>query len=113
MVGFQQIKRMLLQFTVRQVGVYFDLFAGKGRTGTVICSYLLFKGICENPEAALLFFKKKRSSKDKGGSVDEPSQVRFQKKQLKKKIHQLFLQNNQKETGNQTKSLQFKKNLCE
>jgi protein-tyrosine phosphatase len=54
--------------------------AGKGRTGTVICSYLLFKGICENPEAALLFFKKKRSSKDKGGSVDEPSQVRFQKK---------------------------------
>jgi phosphatidylinositol-3,4,5-trisphosphate 3-phosphatase and dual-specificity protein phosphatase PTEN len=72
------------------VFILVDLFAGKGRTGTVICSYLLFKGICENPEAALLFFKKKRSSKDKGGSVDEPSQVRFQKKQLKKRYINYF-----------------------
>eukprot|EP01080_Neovahlkampfia_damariscottae_P005746 gene5746-9567_t len=53
--------------------------AGKGRTGTVICSYLLYKGICNTPEEALLFFKKMRSNGDnpKGGSVDEPSQVRY------------------------------------
>lgn len=52
--------------------------AGKGRTGTVICSYLLYAGICNTPVDALLFFKKMRSNgaNPKGGSVDEPSQVR-------------------------------------
>jgi hypothetical protein len=50
--------------------------AGKGRTGTVICSYLLFEKICATPEESLEYFKKMRSG-EKQTSVDEPSQVRY------------------------------------
>lgn len=46
--------------------------AGKGRTGTLICSYLLFKGIVRDPETAINLFKKKRLRRGKG--VETPSQ---------------------------------------
>lgn len=50
--------------------------AGKGRTGTVICSYLLYKQLCSTSKDALEFFRKKRSG-EKETSVDEPSQIRY------------------------------------
>lgn len=49
--------------------------AGKGRTGTLICCYLLYCGRLRNPEKALEFYKRKRFST--GGGVTQPSQVRY------------------------------------
>lgn len=49
--------------------------AGKGRTGTLICCYLLYSGAFINSHDALLYYKKKRFSK--GGGVTHPSQVRY------------------------------------
>ncbi|OHT09469.1 hypothetical protein TRFO_04547 [Tritrichomonas foetus] len=48
--------------------------AGHGRTGTVIASFFLFQGICQNPIEALTLFAKERSYKEKG--VHHPSQKR-------------------------------------
>jgi phosphatidylinositol-3,4,5-trisphosphate 3-phosphatase/dual-specificity protein phosphatase PTEN len=53
--------------------------AGKGRTGTVICSYLLHDKQAETPEQALQFFSRQRYSKispNKPVGVEVPSQVR-------------------------------------
>jgi len=52
-----------------------NCLAGKGRTGTLICCYLLYSGRFSNPEYALLYYKKKRFFK--GGGVTQPSQVRY------------------------------------
>ncbi|KAH3744016.1 phosphatidylinositol 3,4,5-trisphosphate 3-phosphatase and dual-specificity protein phosphatase PTEN [Pelomyxa schiedti] len=49
--------------------------AGRGRTGTVIASYLLYTGICRTPDQALVFFSKRRSNSGKG--VSGPSQKRY------------------------------------
>ena len=49
--------------------------AGKGRTGTLICCYLLYTGRFSDPEAALSYYKYKRFSS--GGGVTQPSQVRY------------------------------------
>jgi phosphatidylinositol-3,4,5-trisphosphate 3-phosphatase/dual-specificity protein phosphatase PTEN len=51
--------------------------AGKGRTGTIICSYLIYSGICENAEQALNFFSKMRTHNNKGVTI--PSQIRYVK----------------------------------
>lgn len=51
--------------------------AGKGRTGLIICSYLLFSGICANAEIALALFDEKRTKNNKGVTI--PSQKRFTK----------------------------------
>lgn len=49
--------------------------AGKGRTGTIICSYLLYAKICENAEKALAFYSQMRTYNNKGVTI--PSQIRY------------------------------------
>lgn len=49
--------------------------AGKGRTGTVICSYLLYCGEFDDPLKAIRFFGRKRSAIEAG--VEQPSQQRY------------------------------------
>ncbi|OMJ82133.1 hypothetical protein SteCoe_17251 [Stentor coeruleus] len=49
--------------------------AGKGRTGTLICCYLLFCGKLTDPNQAMKYYKAKRFSK--GGGVTQPSQIRY------------------------------------
>jgi phosphatidylinositol-3,4,5-trisphosphate 3-phosphatase/dual-specificity protein phosphatase PTEN len=49
--------------------------AGKGRTGTLICCYLIFSGRLASAEEALVYYKRKRFAK--GGGVTQPSQVRY------------------------------------
>lgn len=49
--------------------------AGKGRTGTLICCYLLFSGRIETPEDAMKIYRVKRFSE--GGGVTQPSQKRY------------------------------------
>lgn len=49
--------------------------AGKGRTGTLICCYLMYSGRIQNPEDALRYYKNKRFST--GGGVTQPSQIRY------------------------------------
>ena len=48
---------------------------GKGRTGTVICSFLLFTGVFYNPKEALTYYAKKRFKCGEG--VTQPSQKRY------------------------------------
>lgn len=49
--------------------------AGKGRTGTMIASYLLFDQILQDPAEALSLFASKRTSNGKGVTI--PSQIRY------------------------------------
>lgn len=49
--------------------------AGKGRTGTLICCYLIYCGKVNSVEDALKYYRVKRFSK--GGGVTQPSQVRY------------------------------------
>jgi len=49
--------------------------AGRGRTGVVISSYLLYSQVFDNATASLDFFASTRSSSDEG--VHVPSQVRY------------------------------------
>jgi phosphatidylinositol-3,4,5-trisphosphate 3-phosphatase/dual-specificity protein phosphatase PTEN len=51
--------------------------AGKGRTGTVICCYLIYSELCENAEQALNFYSKLRTYNSKGVTI--PSQIRYVK----------------------------------
>ena len=48
---------------------------GKGRTGTVICSYMIFCGLCKNASEAIERFGEKRMAGEKSG-VTQPSQRR-------------------------------------
>lgn len=45
--------------------------AGKGRTGTVICCFLIFSGLCENAKDAITYYGWKRFLHGKG--VTQPS----------------------------------------
>lgn len=49
--------------------------AGKGRTGTIICSFLLFCGLFNNEDQAFLYYSKKRFNS--GSGVSQPSQKRY------------------------------------
>jgi phosphatidylinositol-3,4,5-trisphosphate 3-phosphatase and dual-specificity protein phosphatase PTEN len=49
--------------------------AGKGRTGTLICCYLLYSGRFTTAFSALSYYQHKRFKE--GGGVTQPSQVRY------------------------------------
>ena len=49
--------------------------AGKGRTGTVLCCYLIYSGRINTASEALKYYKLKRFTR--GGGVTQPSQVRY------------------------------------
>jgi phosphatidylinositol-3,4,5-trisphosphate 3-phosphatase/dual-specificity protein phosphatase PTEN len=58
--------------------VVINCLAGKGRTGTVICAYLLFSGRLTDVQQALDYFKFKRfKSFSEESGVTQPSQVRY------------------------------------
>ena len=62
--------------------------AGKGRTGTVICCYLLFTGRFNSPDDAFVYYSKKRFNSGEG--VTQPTQkmyVRYFYRMLKEKIY--------------------------
>ncbi|KAG9284695.1 hypothetical protein G9A89_002926 [Geosiphon pyriformis] len=49
--------------------------AGKGRTGTIICCYLLYVGICKTSDEAMQVFAQKRSRAGRGLTIK--SQIRY------------------------------------
>jgi len=49
--------------------------AGKGRTGVIICSLLMYQGVCKHPLDALTLFGKQRTFNNKGVTI--PSQRRY------------------------------------
>lgn len=49
--------------------------AGKGRTGVMICSYLIFSGLCKNSVDAIEHYGRSRTYNNKGVTI--PSQIRY------------------------------------
>lgn len=50
--------------------------AGKGRTGTIICCYLMYCGRFKSPEKVMQYYAKKRFEKE-GLGVNQPCQIRY------------------------------------
>eukprot|EP01124_Arcella_intermedia_P007756 TRINITY_DN1479_c0_g1_i1.p1 TRINITY_DN1479_c0_g1~~TRINITY_DN1479_c0_g1_i1.p1 ORF type:complete len:423 (-),score=58.44 TRINITY_DN1479_c0_g1_i1:1248-2363(-) len=51
--------------------------AGRSRTGTIICGYMLYSGLANTAEKAIKYFNRIRSAD--GGNVVLPSQIRYVK----------------------------------
>lgn len=49
--------------------------AGKGRTGTMICCYMLFTGIFDSVDECMKYYSKQRF--EEGDAVTQPGQVRY------------------------------------
>ena len=49
--------------------------AGKGRTGVMICSYLIFSGLCKDINEAVSYYGKMRTTNGRGVTI--PSQIRY------------------------------------
>ena len=49
--------------------------AGKGRTGVMICSYLIFSGLCQSSEKAFRYYARVRTKNNTGVTI--PSQKRY------------------------------------
>jgi hypothetical protein len=68
---------------------------GKGRTGTLVCAWLLFSQFCEGSEAALVHFATSRTELRKGSTtlqgVDTPSQKRCAKHPTLSLLSHLFV----------------------
>jgi phosphatidylinositol-3,4,5-trisphosphate 3-phosphatase/dual-specificity protein phosphatase PTEN len=54
------IKKNYITGNIENV-VIVHCLAGKGRTGTIICCYMLFCGLFKTPEEALAYYSRKRS----------------------------------------------------
>ena len=51
---------------------------GKGRTGTIVCCFLLYCGIFkENAEIAMDYYAKRRFEPDEGFGVTQPCQIQY------------------------------------
>ena len=46
--------------------------AGKGRTGVMICSYLVFSGLCQSSEMAFRYYARVRTKKNTGATIASP-----------------------------------------
>lgn len=49
---------------------------GKGRTGTLICCFLLYCGLVNSPDKAMTYYARKRFLKE-GMGVTQPCQIRY------------------------------------
>ncbi|GMH40870.1 hypothetical protein BSKO_08774 [Bryopsis sp. KO-2023] len=69
----EDAKQWLLEDSRNVIAVHCK--AGKGRTGTMICCFLIYSGICANAEEAIDLFARRRTMNNKGVTI--PSQIRY------------------------------------
>ena len=72
-----ELCRMMFQFMQENTNnvCFVHCNAGKGRTGTLICCYLLFCGFCKTADDAIAYYGWKRFRNGRG--VTQPSQIRY------------------------------------
>jgi len=69
----QDISTWLQEDEEHMVGIHCK--AGKGRTGLIVCCYLLFDGTCTTSDEALVYYGNKRTKDGKGVTI--ASQIRY------------------------------------
>jgi hypothetical protein len=57
----------------------FHCWGGKGRTGTMVCMFLLYFHKCKTTEEAMKYFATKRNVGEHFKGVETPTQIRFVK----------------------------------